>query len=82
MIGGTTFHSGIGFKWGNEQLSLGKEKLDKSKKDLEHVEEKRFELTIKNNSRKFKSLKSFHDAHWKITLGSSSDLIYFLYRFL
>ena len=38
FLGGTTFHSGIGFKWGNVQLPLAEEKLDNLKKQLEFVE--------------------------------------------
>ena len=38
FTGGTTFHSGVGFQWGPDHLSMTKEKLDKTKKSLEHVE--------------------------------------------
>ena len=38
FTGGTTFHSGVGFKWGSDHLSMSREKLDRIKKFLEHVE--------------------------------------------
>jgi hypothetical protein len=38
FTGGTTFHSGVGFKWESDHMSMSKEKLDRIKKFLEHVE--------------------------------------------
>ena len=38
FTGGTTFHSGVGFTWGPDHLSMTKEKLDRIKKFLEQVE--------------------------------------------
>ena len=38
FVGGTTFHSGVGFNWGPEHLPLSKEKLDRIKNFLHHVE--------------------------------------------
>ena len=37
-VGGTTLHSGLGFKYGNDYLNITKEKLDSMKKQLEDVE--------------------------------------------
>ena len=37
-VGGTTLHSGLGFKFGNDYLNITKEKLDSLKKQLEDVE--------------------------------------------
>ena len=37
-LGGTTLHSGIGFKWGPDHLSMTKPKLDQLKKEIERVE--------------------------------------------
>ena len=38
LIGGTTLHPGIGFKFGSDQQPLAKEKLDKLNKELEEAE--------------------------------------------
>ena len=38
FLGGTTLHSGLGFQFGPNQEPLGKEKLDRLKKELEEVE--------------------------------------------
>jgi hypothetical protein len=38
FLGGTTFHSGIGFTWGPDHLSMAKPKLDQLKKEIERVE--------------------------------------------
>ena len=37
-IGGTTFHSGLSFKFGSDMLEFSSEKLDSSRKNLENVE--------------------------------------------
>ena len=38
FLGGTTLHSGLGFQFGPNQEPLGKEKLERLKKELEEVE--------------------------------------------
>ena len=38
LLGGTTFHSGLAFKFGSNQHTISKERLDKLKKQLEFVE--------------------------------------------
>ena len=37
-IGGTTFHTGLSFKFGSDMLDFSSEKLDQSRKNLENVE--------------------------------------------
>lgn len=38
LLDGTTFHSGLAFKFGSNQHTISKERLDKLKKQLEFVE--------------------------------------------
>ena len=37
-IGGTTFHTGLGFKFGSDMLEFSPQKLDTARKYLENVE--------------------------------------------
>ena len=37
-IGGTTFHTGLSFKFGSDMMEFSSEKLDSSRKNLENVE--------------------------------------------